>query len=440
MQPWAVPAVVATTFALSLSACRGADREFDCSYQAERFEAAAEKEGVLLSVVAETFTYPLAMMISEEGINRLLGGVVGDDVPFASEMQLGPARVKFTPLTAPVIDVVSIPTCNQCVLFSLEFKFGVVQGDPEEGLTAGLGDAYMAIPIRLRERDDGSAALVALYDEATVSKMDLNANGIDSEDFEAISGALALLATDIVREQYGETELLVIGSLDIGNQDVKAQARDLFVVPDLDAIVLGMETNLELPEGAGLDQPKALPEDTAMGLIFDPQMILAVSQRMIVEGEIARRYGEDGQPAEDGLYGVTMDNMTAGTVNNDRLDTTFRVWRTDEGYCGYAIAEMPLILGIDASSGLSVSPGNVSVVGGGGSGRLAADREELIMQNEGLIDNFKAALAEQVGLTLNYRSIGVEGSSIFFEPLNIDVDAETDTVNFYLDFVVAASE
>ncbi len=62
------------------------------------------------------------------------------------------------------------------------------------------------------------------------------------------------------------------------------------------------------------------------------------------------------------------------------------------------------------------------------------------MQNEGLIDTFKAALAEQVGLTLNFRSIGVEGSSIFFEPLNIDVDAETDTVNFYLDFVVADSE
>ncbi|HGG57661.1 MAG TPA: hypothetical protein ENK31_07690, partial [Nannocystis exedens] len=260
MKYWAVPIVVATTFALSLSACRGDDIEFDCMYQAERFAAAVEKEGVLLPEVTDINTYPLAMMISEDGINRLLSGVVGNEIPFASEMQLGPTKVKFTPTATPVIDVVSIPTCNQCVLFSIEFKFGVVQGDPEEGVTAGLGDAYLAIPIRLDERADGTAALVALYNEAEVMKMDLIANGLDSENHEAISGALALLATDIVREQYGETELLVIGTLEIGNQDVEARARDLFVVPDLDAILLGMETNLKMPEGVGLDQPKGLPE------------------------------------------------------------------------------------------------------------------------------------------------------------------------------------
>ncbi len=440
MNYWAVPTVVATTFALSLTACRGDDIEFDCTYQAERFAAAVEKEGVLLPEVTDIDTYPLAMMISEDGINRLLGGVVGDEIPFASEMQLGPTKVKFTPTATPVIDVVSIPTCNQCVLFSIEFKFGVVQGNPEEGITAGLGDAYLAIPIRLDQRPDGTAALVALYNEAEVTKMDLIANGLDSENHEAISGALALLATDIVREQYGETELLVIGSLEIGNHDVEARARDLFVIPDLDAILLGMETNLELPEGAGLDQPKGLPEGTPMGIIFDPQMILAVSQRMIVEGEIARRYGEDGVPAEDGIYGVTLDSMTPGTVADDRLDTRFRIWRTDEGYCGFATAEMPMILAINASTGLEVNPGNVSVIGGEGSGRLAADREELIQKNAGLIDGFKAALAEQVGLTLNYRSIGVEGSSIFFEPLDINVDVATNSVNFYLDFVVAVDE
>ncbi|MCA9659489.1 MAG: hypothetical protein KC486_14175 [Myxococcales bacterium] len=434
----AAPIVAATSIALLLSACRGDDREFDCSYQAERFAEAAEKEGVLLDAVADVGTYPMAMMISEDGINRLLGGVVGDEIPFASEMQLGPTQVKFTPTSTPTIDVASVPTCAQCVLFSLDFKFGVVQG--EDGLTAGLGDAFLAIPIRLDAREDGTAVLVAEYQNATVSKMDISANGFDSENHEAISGALALLATDIVREQYGETELLVIGSLDIGGNDVRALARDLFVVPDLDAIVLGMETNLELPAGTGLDQPEALPEGTPMGILFDPQMILAVAQRMIVEGEIPRRYDEDGNASDDGIYGVTLDAMAPGTVNDDRLDTTFRVWRTDEGYCGYAIAEMPLILSLDSDAGLKVNPGDANVVGGEGSGRLAADREELIQKNQGLIDNFKASLAEQVGLTLNYRSIGVEGSSIFFEPLDISVTQSTNSVNFFLDFVVAANE
>lgn len=429
--------VAAASVAATFGACRGLDRAFDCPTTADRFEAAVEAEEVpLLASIADTGNFTMAMMISEAGINNLLGGVVGAEVPFASSMQLGPAEVAFMPTSTPVIDVASLPNCGQCVLFSLEFSFDVVQG--EDPVTAGLGSAYLSIPIALEKREDGKVALIANYQDATVNQMDLLVNGIDSKNHEAISGALALLATDTVREQYGPTELLVLDTLKIGNGDVRAETKRLFVVPDLDAIVLGMETNVALPEGAGLNQPVALPDGVPMSIQFDPNLILAISQRMITEGYIPRRYNEAGEGDPEGLYGVTLNAMNASPIADNRLDTTFRVWRTDEEFCGFADLEMPLELKLDENDRIVASGLDFKIIGGEGIGKLAEDHKELIDKNRALIDTFKASLAEQVGLTVNYREIGVEGSTIFFDPLSLKVTEDALTV--YIDFVVAAEE
>lgn len=429
------------SISFSLAACRGLDRTFDCSYQEDKFDAAVAKEGELLPAIADVGIFPMAMMISEEGINDLLNGVVGKKVPFASGLQLGPALVQFTPTSVPVIDVASVPGCGQCVLFSLEFEFGVDQGG--EGIAAGLGEASLSIPIRMEKRDDGSAALIASYEQATVVNMDLNVNGFNSKDHDAIAGALEMLATDTIREQYGPTELLVIGTFTLGSDEVKLSASQMFVVPDYDAILFGMETNLVLPEGTGLDQPQALPEMTKMGLLFDPGLLLAVSQRMTVEGKIPRHYNDDGAPDPEGNYGVTITGMAASSIGDERLDTYFRIWRTDGDYCGFAEVEMPLFISLDTAGGktnLAVEPGSAKVVGGEGAGKLAATNEELVMKNMGLIDSFKASLAEQVRVAINYDEIGVEGSTIIFTPLDTAVDAAAQTVNVYLDFLVVASE
>lgn len=435
--PKIVSVVAASTLAVSLSACRGVPREFDCPTAAERFEAAVEAEEVpLLAEVADAGNFTMAMMISEAGINNLLGGVVGAKVPFASEMQLGPALVSFTPTSTPVIDVANLPECGQCVLFSLDFEFDVTQG--MDGVTAGLGSAFLNIPISLQTKEDGRVALIASYENATVSQMDLLVNGIDSKDHEAISGALALLATDTVREQYGPTELLALDTLKIGDGSVRAATRRLFVVPEIDAIVLGMETNVQLPEGAGLDQPMPLPDGVPMAIHFDPSLILAISQRMIAEGQIPRRYNDAGEGDPQGVYGITLNAMGASPIADDRLDTDFRVWRMDTEFCGFADLEMPLELKIDENDRIAAEGLDFKIVGGEGIGKLAETHMELIDKNKALIDTFKKSLAEQVGLTINYREIGVEGSTIFFDPLDIVVTEDAVTVN--IDFIVAAEE
>ena len=427
--------------AFSIPACRGLDATFDCDYQRDRFEAAVEKEGKLLPAIPEAGVYPMAMMVSEAGINDLLNGVVGKKVPFASDLQLGPAKVLFTPTSVPVIDVTSVPGCASCVLFSLEFEFGVDQG--EDGIAAGIGDAALSIPISMERREDGSAVLVAHYDQATVAEMRINVNGFDSANHEAIAGALAMLATDTLREQYGPTELLVVGTFTLGSDEVKIAATKLFMIPDYDAILFGMETNLELVAGTGLEQPQNLPEGAKMGILVDPGLLLAVSQRMTVEGKIARHYNDDGDPDPDGNYGITITGMGASAINNARIDSYFRVWRYDGDYCGYAEVSMPLDVSLDTSGSrpnLAVTPGSPKVLGGEGSGKVAANNEELVRKNEHLIDNFKASLAEQVRLAINYDEVGVEGSTIVFKPISTRVDALTQSVALFLDFTVVASE
>jgi hypothetical protein len=432
---------LAASVSLSLASCRGLDQTFSCEVQAERFEAVVSEEGEILPALAEVGIFPMAMMVSEQGVNDLLNGVVGKKVPFASTLSIGPLKIEFEPSSEPVIDIASVPGCAQCVLISLEFEFAVGQG--EDGVGAGIGAASLSIPVKMEREADGTGVLIASYEQATVASMDVNVSGFDSQDHEAIAGALALLATDTIREQYGPTELLRIGTFSLGSEDVLVATTKMFVVPQFNALLFGMETNLALPPGTGLDQPQGLPADAKMGLLFDPGLLQALSQRMLVEGKIARRYDDEGEPDPEGKYGVTISGMKSSTIASNRLDTYFRVWRTDGDYCGFAEVEMPLFVSlatVDSQPELKVDAGSPRVIGGEGSGKIAANNAELVQKNEKLIDNFKASLAEQVLLTINYDEIGVEGSTILFKPIATEVNSVADSVNVLLDFTVIASE
>ena len=57
---------------------------------------------------------------------------------------------------------------------------------------------------------------------------------------------------------------------------------------------------------------------------------------------------------------------------------------------------------------------------------------------ERVIANFKKSLAKQVGLTVNFDSLALEGSSIIFQPKDILVDPAGVTT--HIDFIVVADE
>lgn len=425
----------------SLVACPGPEpAAFDCETQDEAFMASYADDGVLLPEIPDKTTFPMALVLSEVGINNLLTGVVGGNVPFASDIDLGLVKIGFEPLEVPTISIVKVPNCSRCVLFHVDFAFEIQTGDDPGG--AGIGAADVAIPLRLQQNEDGSSSLVAGYEAARVKNIELNTMGfvVDEENRPNIQGLFEILITEALQKQFGTTELLHFDPWTIGSNDVKVAARQFAIYTDTKVIALGLQTNLDLPKSAALAIGGALPMGIPMAVQMHPGLLLGMSQRMITEGEISRSYDDKGNPDPKGLYGVTLEKLAPNQIpNSNQLEVGFRVWRTQDGYCGYADALTTLQLGLDGNDAISVAPtDDLRVTGGEGIGEIAATDEELVDKNKNLIENFKKSLSEQVGITVNYKELAVEGSTILFDTLALRVEA--DKIDIDIDFQVVAAE
>jgi hypothetical protein len=438
---------------LALGGCRGKDISFDCENQRQRLNDRAEEEEKALIDVPTKGPYPVALQISTDGINRLLVSVIDEDVPFTGSVPFGllpsgPADAKFSPTSVPVIRFDETPGCSRCVVFHLDFN---VQLDSEgKTISSGAGFVDLYVPLRMdSDAATGTSKLVASYGDAKIGAWYLSVFGFDSDTHEVLSGALKVMMRREIAETYGDIELLSLDSWQIGQGDVRLLARELFIHQDDPAtsaegedegkIVLAMHTNLPLGDNIGLDLDKPLLPFTTMVVSMDPDLLLVMAHRMMAEGEIARFYNEDGEPDPDGIYGVSLEGLAATESGDKALKATFKVWRIDDGYCGYATVEMPLSVGVDASfQRITVKAGEAIPIGGEGSGAAAVEEQELVEENQHLIDQFRADLAEQLANTMNYEALVLEGSDIVF--VNQDVVVSPAELTSFLDFIVLAQE
>lgn len=444
--------------ALALVGCRGKDISFDCDNQAMKFNAQAIAEiDPLLDEVPTTGPFPVAVQITGTGLNKLLANIIDDGVPFSGTVPFGPlpqgpADATFAPTTAPELRLQPTPGCKDCVVFHLEF--GVQLATPEMPVSSGYGFVDLQIPIRLDvDAAAGVSTLVAEYGNArivpespdctaediTPCRFYLAVFGFDSEQHSMLAGALKRFMQEEIAANYGDVELLTVGSWDIGEGAVSLLAQDVAIQPELDKIVLGMHTNLPLAKGVGLDVSQPLPEGSVLTVSMDPRIMLPMAHRMLEEGNIARTYDEEGNPDPHGIYGVTLEDLEANAEGEQRFDSSFRVWRTAEGYCGYAVAEMPLeIASTPPALGIAVTAGKAEVVEGEGIGAAAQDEEELVDENEHLIDRFRTDLAAQLSDTVNFSAIDLEENTIVFSNQGSELGPAALTT--YLDFIVVADE
>ncbi len=425
---------------LLAASCRGDDIANDCETQGQAFFNRTQTESrPLLAPVPGNGPYPVALQLTEEGINRLLGGAIADqDVPFTGTLELGFATADFEPESDPIIEFAEESQCQRCILFSIDFAIELRSGSSP--ISSGKGTVKMAIPMRL-ESDEatGSSTLIADYSQARVDSLELTIFGINSENHATLRGTLEVLLTRNVRENFGTVELLELGSWTIGQDQVRLLARELIVRPDDGKLALGMQTNLPMPSDTGIDLAGALPNNIPMAVTMDTRLFLTMSHRMFDEGEIARRYDENGEPNPTGIYGVTLSELAGNALGNPRLDSTFRVWRISDGYCGFAEAAMPLDVEINnTKTGINITPGPATLIAGEGSGAAALEEQELVEENQDLIDTFRGDLAGAVGSTINYDSLDLEGSTILFSVNEVVVDPTS--INSYLDFIIVKDE
>jgi hypothetical protein len=250
-----------------------------------------------------------------------------------------------------------------------------------------------------------------------------------------------VLLTEQLRAQYKPTELLRLAPWTIGDGDVKLAARDFQIFHDTKVLSFGLQTNLDLPPeysvNVASDLPAGLPDTVPMLVQMHPGLLYGMAQRMITEGAISRTYDDAGKPAEDGLYGMTLESMVPNKLpGSNLLDVGFRVWRTADDYCGYADAVTELKLSIKDNT-INVTPsGNLRVTGGEGVGELAATDEELVQKNKKLVDTFTQDLSEQVGITINYTDLEIAGANIVFNAAGIAVTR--NNIDIVIDFLVLA--
>ncbi|KIG17245.1 hypothetical protein DB30_03558 [Enhygromyxa salina] len=417
--------------------CRGDDIYFDCEYQETAFRADAAREGALLDPIPNGGPYPVAIKFSEVGVNKLLDGVVGQDVPFTGQLPFvwytGPATLFFEATSAPVIELESLEGCATCVQYSFDFDaqmFGP-NGDPQG---AGIGSVKFRVPIELEANGDASTVLYADYSRLRVQELYLSAFGLETEEHPALVEALGLFMQEKIQLEYGKTPLLTLDSWEIGTNDVRLLARKLIVFPEQDTLVLAMQSNLPLPPGGGLEISGEMPMGIPMLVDFDVAMFESMVERLMDEGTIPRIYDEDGKVDEDGSYGVTLDHIVGGSEGQDFMTTQFKVWRFADGYCGYAVATMDLAVDLGEDEGVVLTAGDVAVLGGQGAGAVAARESELVEDNQDVVKNFRKGVVDNLGTTINYDALGIEGSSIVFNTLAVDLDV--NHLETWIDFFV----
>lgn len=421
---------------LALGGCRGRDVEFDCEYSSDLFEQQSEGKGELADELPDEGPYPAAMLLTAEGINKLLGSTVEDDTPFTGEVPFGPTKIQFEPENAPVIEIADIPGCSNCIYYSIDFLVDLGFGDMD--VSSGTGNAKMAIPMKLELAEGGGTTLIAAYDEAEIQEFEVTVYGLDSEEYEGMAEAISILMEENVKEQFGPTELLTFDPLGLGDGDVELAARELETFPEANSLALWLATNMKLPKSAALDIQPELPDELPMGMQFSTGLLLGMEQRMLEEGNVPRYYDRDGNPDDDGEFAVTIEEVEGSGAGDGRLDTIFRVWRLEGGYCGYAEADLPLFVEVDEENeDLRVVPGTVEVLRGKGVGSLAAEEDDVVADNQHLLDNFRGAVAKHMGLTVNYDSLSITGKVVYFFTKQVDVEA--DALRSGLDFVVVAA-
>jgi hypothetical protein len=95
---------------------------------------------------------------------------------------------------------------------------------------------------------------------------------------------------------------------------------------------------------------------------------------------------------------------------------------------------MDLEVDFEPDTGVAITPSEVVVLGGLGSGAVAAQEKELVEDNQHVIDSFRDGVASNLATTINYDAFDIEGSSIIFETLQKDV--LVDHLEVWVDFFV----
>ncbi len=417
---------------LPLTGCFLADEAACLTYSSQYQDKLAE-EGRLSETVESLEPYPMAIVVSQDSLNRIFAAVSEGDlgeITWEYEVYGIPFTLVMDP-ELPLIQVGGENGCGDCLLLEMGFGLSVdIYGLPAYG---GYGSARFQFPLAMHDNGIESTDVLARLGEAEVLNVDFSLSGISDYYLDAIEPYVELAATLVIQEYYGDTLLFTLDSWKIGNGDVRLLARGPHINPQTGTVVLGIHTNLIRPLSSTIEWNPTLPEGADLSMQFHPELVQRMIERMLSEGNIGRTYDASGQASESGIMEVTLLSMSASS--SGLLEASFRLWLTSGGYCGYVDLTAALGLSITADK-VDVQVAGIDITGGAGVGEL------VVIAEDWLTSQFTADMASFSELTINYRELNLPGgkqADMSAESVRLEIGANGLAVYLNLDAVVDAT-
>jgi len=419
--------------ALALTSCDAiTNGAGSCEVYSDEFLDSLVDEGKLSQGVSEEGPYPMALVVSQDALNRLLAAVLDNELPAVELFDdlLGlPISLTLRP-ELPLIQVGGELGCAECLLS--ELGFGIDVGF-DGATTSGRGAGRFQFPLGLTPNGLDSTTVFARMAESALIEIDLDL-GLDSTLMNAVEPLIARAATIAVTQTIGDTELFEMGHWSIGDGDVRMLARGPVIDGDAGTVVLGVHTNLVRPLDGTVALDTSLPDGVDLGMQFHPELIQTMVQRMMFEGHIERDYNELGQASDGANHKVSLNFMDAG--DTDLLRTNFTLWRTGGGLCGFADLQADLGLSISDRE-IAMAVDNVSVQDGGGVGEL------LVAADDWVSSGFLDGVTDFSELTVNYRELSLPNdqlADLSAESFRLDLDGRGLNIFLNIDAIVGSDQ
>jgi hypothetical protein len=363
----------------------------------------------------------MAMILSTDAVNKLLASILEQDPLRIPDQDLGLLTVRVEP-ELPTIQIASVQGCPGCVLSNWRFS---VQVDLGLDVINGSASAALALPVGLTDVSGAETGLIASMDEATFLDLEVSVGGLSTSQVGLVDELIREEATRLLRNELGAVELSRFDAWQLGDDELLLKARGPFIFPEEGTMVLGLHTNLALPPTATVVEQATLPEGSEMGIQLHPELMLTVMQRMLNVGVIPRESDANGQADRRGDHQVTLEAMSSSDAS-DGLKTSFRVWRTGGGLCGFADVSSDLSMRINGDF-VQLEADNFDVEGGEGIGALLTDSSETWLASD-----FMQSLTENLALTINYRDFGSEEEEGNLEPRTTELVVDGRGLSVFL--------
>jgi hypothetical protein len=438
---WLLVAALALIGALGVAGCElGGGAE--CTGASGQYQELVKVEGALQTELPEQGPYPMALVVSQDALNRLFAAVASANLPplTLQDSILGVnVGVTIRP-NLPLIEIGQALQCPECILTSMDLGLDFIVGS---SVVPAVGKARYAFPLGMRANGLKSTKVLGSFEKSQFLNLSIEiapgslggAEALINQAVSLFEPQIADYVSGLVRTELGEQELFELDSWDIGDGDVKLLGRGPIISPENKTIVIGMHSNLVRPANGTVSALPSLPEGADIGLQFHPELLQTMIQRMMHEGHIDRSYDSTGQPSASGSTQVTLSSLAPSAASADLMTTSFALWRTGGGFCGSSNLQADLGLSISDKQ-LRFSAQNVQITGGTGTFGSVAQ-----VLGQGLQSSLIANAINTAQITVNYNEFKLPGgkrADMSAESFRLSLDGEGLRLFLNIDAIVDA--